>query len=363
MLSYPFNEVDGHPMYCSDDVRAFHKAIIPTNGVILSERYPDSMKVSIKDSGTVSVAPGVVFINGATLVPESPAEVVAIAVPPAPGVRCDYIVARFDLDAREIVLLRLAGDTQGNPPARHPANGDTIADIVLASVSVTTAGVVSVTDTRGTLQSYATVLWKDGIFPLPIPMGGTNAKTAEQARENLGLASKDHKHDIGADAVTGVLPLDRGGLGAVLSGDGVVVKSGSAFSVVPASSGTYVFGRMSNGSYGFYAPPQYVAGQFIAAWNQGVLPYTSGGTHHLSSFFSYAVTGITPGLYLASGSSFSPAIPGGSNGVLSVVRIEDGSTEYFLLEFTQVSNGAKYFNKVQRTNGVVQAPSNWMKVG
>ena len=354
--SLPFNAVEGAPAYNSDDFRAYYRGIIPTNGVILSAQYPNSMMVSVANSGTVAVAPGAVFINGAALVPDSPVQAVTIPVPPAAGgTRVDYIVARFDLDAREIALLRLQGDASGNPPARHPSDNDALADIVLASVSVTTAGVVSVTDTRGTLQNFATVLWKDGLFPLPVSMGGTYATSAAQARQNLGLAAADHPHDISV-IQSGVLPVDRGGLGAALTAEGVLVKNGTAFSVVtPPAGEPRLFGR-TGGAYGFFTVNQYTGDQMIAAWNKGEVDMLA-----LSSFpgpgvrFCY-LNLLSPPAYGIGGAT--------AYGILEIVRTTFGSTDYNLYKATQLSTGNMYYyyNCKIDSNTVTSPMTGWTRV-
>jgi len=77
---------------------------------------------------------------------------VNVAVPaPTTDTRQDTIVLRRDWNAQTIRITRIAGVEGGSPPAitQSPApTGTGIYDVPLATISVTTGGVITVTDTR-----------------------------------------------------------------------------------------------------------------------------------------------------------------------------------------------------------------------
>jgi hypothetical protein len=63
--------------------------------------------------------------------------------------------------------------------------------------------------------------YADKLVPkiIPITRGGTNADTAEKARENLGAASAQHSHK--AADITEAIPMSGGGTGAQNGSDGL----------------------------------------------------------------------------------------------------------------------------------------------
>lgn len=72
------------------------------------------------------------------------------------------------------------------------------------------------------------------LIPVSIQDGGTGATTAEQARENLNAAAKDHTHSLDSESITGVLPISKGGMGVSTLEDiqemlGLIIKKGMSF--------------------------------------------------------------------------------------------------------------------------------------
>lgn len=60
--------------------------------------------------------------------------------------------------------------------------------------------------------------------PVGIADGGTGGTTAAQARSNLNVPSTSHTHALDGGAVTGILPVNKGGTGVNLSGDNGALK-------------------------------------------------------------------------------------------------------------------------------------------
>lgn len=251
MTSFPFNAVDGAPAYNSDDFRAYFKTIIPENGVVRSELYPNSMIVTV-EHGLVSVSPGAACINGAAYIQD---EVETLPTPLCMNgySRYDLAVCRFDLDAREIRVQLLIGTDMPSSElddSSEPAylRSDSLWDIVLARVKSGGGGAESADDLRGVRQNWATVLWKDGMLPVPVAMGGTGADSAEGAREKLQAAHKAHTHDA-SDISSGELAIARGGLGTVNGSEGILIREASGFSL-KSTNQSGVLGYQ-NGTYGF----------------------------------------------------------------------------------------------------------------
>ena len=124
-------------------------------------------------SSPVSVATGVAVVYG---IPYFNTAATTIAIPtPSTATRIDRIVLRASWSAQTVRITRIAGtEGAGSAPAMTQSAGTTW-DIPLANVSITTGGVITVTDAREFLQNLG-----DG--------GVTTAKIADNAITNAKMA-------------------------------------------------------------------------------------------------------------------------------------------------------------------------------
>lgn len=333
LQSFPFNAVEGQPAYNADDFRAYFGSIIPENGVIQSPKYPGSLLVTTSGSSAF-IAPGAAFINGAGVTQREEDGPIELPVAPVSAglQRIDLVALRFDLDMRDIYPAIIQGNESIAPVEPEYYRLDSQWDVILASLLVTDSGIAA-TDTRNSYQDWATVLWKDGIFPLPVTMGGTGANSAAQARSNLHVSPADHRHNAGTDIASGVLPVARGGLGAAISQAGVLVSDGVSFSTAsPQSDLPHVFGG-SGSSLGFFRPGQMVADQIIAGWNKGVVPdATPSNPIDLGSPGTPTGRRLGPGVYYINMNQYvtpNTNAPGGASIlVVTPISVRFGVTEY-----------------------------------
>lgn len=130
-------------------------------------------------SSPVSVNTGAAFVHGIPY-SNSASKTVAIATP-ASQTRVDYIVLRADYTAETVRVTRIAGTEGAGAPSLTQSAGVTW-DIPLATVSITTGGVITVTDARewvgkvGDLTVDSTKLAANAV---------TNAKLATMAANTL----------------------------------------------------------------------------------------------------------------------------------------------------------------------------------
>ncbi len=93
----------------------------------------------------IAVNTGFAFAYG---VPYSNTSSVTVSIPtPAASTRVDYIVLRVDYSAETVRITRIAG-TEGAGAPSLTQNAGTTWDIPLATVSINTGGVITVTDAR-----------------------------------------------------------------------------------------------------------------------------------------------------------------------------------------------------------------------
>ncbi len=96
-------------------------------------------------AGKVSVATGAAYVYG---YPYENDAVADVAIPtPVGATRIDRIVLRADWAAQTVRIIRIAGSEGGAAPALTQTPGTTY-DVPLAQVSITTGGVITVTDER-----------------------------------------------------------------------------------------------------------------------------------------------------------------------------------------------------------------------
>lgn len=97
-------------------------------------------------SSPVTVGTGAGIIDGKVYINDG---AVAVAIPtPASSTRVDYIVLRKDWTLQTVRITRIAGVEGGGAPSLVQIDGTTW-DIPLATCSITTGGVITVTDKRG----------------------------------------------------------------------------------------------------------------------------------------------------------------------------------------------------------------------
>ena len=101
-------------------------------------------------SGGVSVATGAALVDGFFYENDAP---VTVDIPtPAASTRVDLIVLRKDPTAQTVRITRIVGTEGAGRPSLTQLDGGTW-DLELAQVSITTAGVITVTDFRDIAQS------------------------------------------------------------------------------------------------------------------------------------------------------------------------------------------------------------------
>jgi hypothetical protein len=134
-------EGDGANPYTEAEVVAWLRRTFGS-GVLYG--YGNGLVVS-GTSSPVSIATGAASVDG---FPYESDAVVRIDIPtPAANTRVDRIVVRANWSARTCRITRIAG-TEGAGPPSLTQNRGSIWDMPLASVSITTGGVITVTDER-----------------------------------------------------------------------------------------------------------------------------------------------------------------------------------------------------------------------
>jgi len=348
--SFPLNAVQGTPAYNASDFRAYFKSVIPDNGVILSPDRPDSLIVTIS-STAISIAPGAAFINGAGFLQKLDEGPITLPVAPvAAGLqRIDLVAIRYDEDLYDIAPAVIQGIAAASPVEPDYERTNTKWDIILASLLVT-PGEIVVTDTRNTKQNWATVLWKGGIFPLSIPNGGTNAASATQARQNLGLAQEEHIHNASEDITSGLLPVKRGGLGFAPTQDGVLYMDGGVFQIASPGGNYYESFGIIGGQYGFF-PPSFIGdAALINSWFRGVL---ANGTNLNSNSLNNGIYQL-PYNYTYSNIP-ATAILQDAPAIFEYVKSSTGSS-YTI--YQRLLNGANIYVRSSQNNGSTFMPWN-----
>lgn len=155
-------------------------------------------------SSPVAVAAGAAFVNGKFY--KNSASLNVVVPTPTSATRIDRIVLRADYTAQTVRIVRKAGaEGTGNPPALTQSDGVTW-EISLAQVSITTAGVVTVTSERtaadqGRLPGEITIMYANSVSAAKNPVrngltfskwflcdGGTyNGRAAPDMRDKFAL--------------------------------------------------------------------------------------------------------------------------------------------------------------------------------
>lgn len=149
-LFWTTNDVGDGPAagYSSSDIfelyRSFFTGFTGSNYGGVSPDYLNELAVS-GASSPVSVATGAALVYG---IPYFNSATVDVAIPtPAASTRVDRIVLRASWSAQTVRVTRIAGVEGGSAPAITQSAGVTW-DVPLAQVSITTSGVITVTNER-----------------------------------------------------------------------------------------------------------------------------------------------------------------------------------------------------------------------
>lgn len=181
--------VDGYPQgNKAETADFFAHALAGLSGNGIPPTPADAFKVTANGSMAVSVAPGYCYINGYHAWDD---ETTALTIPNASAARSVYVSMRLNLLNGEITLISDTAFTRA----------ESIYDLALARIDIpaNSAAITAdmVTDLRGN-SNYCGVLQKitDGAATeiwnylsgnvQPINLGGTGAKTASAAKDNLG---------------------------------------------------------------------------------------------------------------------------------------------------------------------------------
>ena len=183
-------------------------------------------------SSPVAVASGEGFVNGRHVLDDASQNV---TVPtPTVSTRIDRIILRSDGTAQTVRVVRLAGTEGGSAPTL--TQNSTTYEVSLARVSITTGGVITVTDERGWLGPRGlvdgtTLEWDTSGKKIRVKDAGiTAAKLASDAVTTVKiLDSNVTAAKLASDAVTTVKILDSNVTNAKLASgiDGSKITSGS----------------------------------------------------------------------------------------------------------------------------------------
>lgn len=288
--------------YTDDQIFQLFRCFCPPTN--LGGVAPDILnELAVSGTATpVAVASGQALVYG---IPYFNSASVNVTIPtPAALTRIDRIVLRASWAAQTVRITRIAGSEGGSAPAMTQTGGTTW-DIPLAQVSITTGGVITVTDEReflGLLANYA-------INPR-IHISGQNGIVVDPANGN---ARGDDAVDLqtlrtgATEVASGSASVIGGGDSNKATGVGSVVAGGVANEVsgVEAVIGGGL-GNVASGQTSVIA-----GGQFNQATQTDAV--VAGGTTNTASGSAAAVGG--GGNNTASG-SYS-AVPGGLYGTAS----------------------------------------------
>ncbi|MBX6770888.1 MAG: hypothetical protein IRY83_04130 [Chloroflexi bacterium] len=143
-------------------LRRTFSANSPNAGIVSG--YNQELQVT-SGAGKVTVGTGAAYVYG---IPYENDAAVDVTIPtPVANTRIDRVVLRANWTAHTVRITRLAG-TEGAGPPSLTQNPNNTYDIPLAQVSVTTGGVISVTDERVYCQflTRIDVPWQDPVLSL-----------------------------------------------------------------------------------------------------------------------------------------------------------------------------------------------------
>jgi len=202
-------------------------------------------------SSPVAVASGEGFVNGRHVLDDASQNV---AVPtPTVSTRIDRIILRSDGTAQTVRVVRLAGtEGAGSPPAL--TQNSTTYEVSLARVSITTGGVITLTDERGWLGvrgavDGTTLEWDNSGKKIRVKDAGISAaKLASDAVTTVKiLDSNVTAAKLASDAVTTVKILDGNVTNAKLASgiDGAKITTGAPSITGLTNSGSETVGGNS----------------------------------------------------------------------------------------------------------------------
>lgn len=195
-------------------------------------------------SSPVAVADGFALVYG---IPYSNSASVNVTVPtPASATRIDRIVLRASYSAQTVRITRIAGvEGAGSAPAMTQSAGVTW-DVPLATVSITTGGVITVTDAREWLR----VVGDSGVSTAKIADSAiTTAKVADSAITSAKIADGTIvAGDIASDAVTTAKILDANVTTAKIADSNVTTAkiADSAVSTAKVADDAVTNAKMAN---------------------------------------------------------------------------------------------------------------------
>lgn len=206
-------------------------------------------------SSPVAVATGAAVVYGIPYINDAP---VNVAIPtPTTATRIDRVVLRASWAAQTVRVTRVAGTEGGAAPSLTQSAGTTW-DIPLAQVSITTGGVITVTDERQWLDVTGdgvvttTKLANDAV---------TNAKSADMAQATIkgraAAAGTGDPTDLSAAQVRAILNVADGANAYVhpnhsgdvtSSGDGATTIANSAVTTAKINDGAVTESKLGTGA-------------------------------------------------------------------------------------------------------------------
>lgn len=235
-----FNSVNGDRTYAAEDWARYFASFIG-NGVFGSPGT--NLQVSPGDGLGVTIAAGLAWINGYFYVNEGGLDL-SLATADGTLPRIDRVVIRWSLAGRAIIAAVKTGVAASSPSAPSLQRDSSIYELGIADVYIaagtTTVSSSNITDRRsnvalcGIVSSIVSEAHTHDLAGssltgvLPVSKGGTGAMDTVSARgslgitpANIGAAATDHTHGLAAGSLTGILPVAKGGTGGATVAEGL----------------------------------------------------------------------------------------------------------------------------------------------
>lgn len=202
--------------------------------------------------GKVTVATGAAYVYG---IPYELDAALDVTIPtPVANTRVDRIVLRADWTAKTVRVTRIAGTEGAGAPAITQTPGS-VYDVKLAQVSITTGGVITVTDERQFCR-FASEVASENLADGAV----TAAKLASNSVGSTALADGAVTSNKLAAAAVASDKLAAGAVGSTALADGAVVTAKLATGVLSADATGR--GKMADG---FITTAKIADGQVTAA--------------------------------------------------------------------------------------------------